>query len=372
MLIFAIMILALILSCSISAIAIPRIVRFAYDNNLYDLPANRKLHNTPIPRLGGLCFLPAAVITFSICGLLPLRLHANDFYRLNLDFMQHMFAYVVGAAMLYICGLIDDITELNYKAKFVAQILAAMALCIGGLWIANFEHILFIDSVPFWIGMPFTIFFVVYLTNAMNLIDGIDGLASGLSCISLLVLTILHTIVGNYIWAIFALCFLGPVAVFFYYNVFSQKYKIFMGDTGSLSLGFLLSFQILHFWQDGLVWNESMHNIGIVAISTLVIPMFDVVRVMMSRIRDKRNPFLPDKNHIHHKLMRAGLSGRATMLAILLASLSIIAINFLLAAYISQTVILVADVMLYVAMHLAINILIRKKEGKHITWNRAM
>ena len=287
-------------------------------------------------------------------------------------FLLHIFAYVVGAALLYTCGLVDDITCLGYQIKFAAQILSALSLCVGGLWIANFEHILLIDSVPFWIGMPFTVFFVVYLTNAINLIDGIDGLASGLSCISLVIITALNLIAGNFIWAVFGLCFLGPVATFFYYNVFSQKYKVFMGDTGSLSLGFLLSFLILHFWRDGLVWNTSMHNIGIVAISTVIIPMLDVVRVMMSRLRDKRNPFLPDKNHIHHKLLRTGLSGHATMLVILFASLSIIAINFLLAAYISQTLILIADVVLYVLMHRVINHFIYKKEGKDSTWNRAL
>lgn len=365
------MLLALMLSAMLAALAIPRIVKFAYDNNLYDLPGNRKLHATPIPRLGGMCFLPIAVIVFALCGLLPFRLGLEVLQDMDSIFLQHIFAYVVGAVMLYVCGLIDDITCLGYRVKFMAQILAACSLCVGGLWIANFEHILMIDSVPFWVGMPFTVFCVVYLTNAMNLIDGIDGLASGLSCISLIVLTILNIIADHYIWALFGLCFLGPVATFFYFNVFSENHKIFMGDTGSLTLGFLLSFQILHFWQDGLVWNHSMHNIGIVAISTLVIPMLDVIRVMMSRLRDKRNPFLPDKNHIHHKLLRTGLSGHATMLVILSASLSIIFINFLLAAYVSQTLILVADIVLYVGMHRVINHYIYKREGKNPTWNRA-
>lgn len=362
---------AFFISTILAALIIPRIVKFAYKNNLFDLPSNRKLHSTPIPRLGGVCFTPVAISVFATFALVLFRSGVNVSVLWNEIAVQHLMAYVVGALLLFACGLVDDISALGYKIKFMVQFGAAFSLCAGGLWIANFEHILWIDTLPYWVGMPITIFFVVYLTNAINLIDGIDGLASGLSCISLVVITVLNIISNNFIWALFSICFLGAVTAFFYYNVFSCKYKVFMGDTGSLSLGFVLSFLILHFWQDGLVWNLHMHNIGIVAISTLVIPLFDVVRVMMSRLRDGRNPFLPDKNHIHHKLMRAGLSGSMTMLVILAMSMFIIALNYFLASEISQTLILIADVILFVVMHLVINIFIFRKEDGKVKWNRA-
>lgn len=154
---------------------------------------------------------------------------------------------------------------------------------------------------------------------------------------------------------------------FFYYNVFDKKRKIFMGDAGSLTLGYTLAFLILHFWQANPVWNNIMHNAGIVAMSTLIIPLFDVVRVFMSRIRDGRNPFLADKNHIHHKLLRTGLSGTMTMIAILIMSIAFIAINYFVASYISQTLMIIVDVILYVAIQYTINIFIwrvERVEGK--------
>ena len=135
-----------------------------------------------------------------------------------------------------------------------------------------------------------------------------------------------------------------------------------MGDAGSLTLGFTLSFLILHYWQRDPVWNPHFHNVGIVAASTLIIPMLDVVRVMLSRLRDKRNPFLPDKNHIHHKLLRAGLPPHSTMLTLLALSLMVIVINYLMAAYISQTVMIIVDIILFILMHLTINYFIMKNE----------
>ena len=145
-----------------------------------------------------------------------------------------------------------------------------------------------------------------------------------------------------------------------------------MGDAGSLTLGYTLSFIVLHFWQAHPVWNPYLHNIGIIILSTLIIPMLDVVRVMMSRIRDGRNPFLPDKNHIHHKLMRTGLSGRMTMLTILVISIAFIVSNYLVASFLSQTLMVVLDIFFFILMHLIINFFIRRKEkNTDARWKRA-
>ena len=219
--------------------------------------------------------------------------------------------------------------------------------------------------------MPLTILTVVYVTNAMNLIDGIDGLSSGLSIISLICITYLLVITGQYFWAMLSIILLGIMCGFFYYNVFGKKDKTFMGDAGSLTLGFTLCFLLLHFWQRDPVWNPVMHNIGLVAVSTLIIPLFDVTRVTLSRLRDHRPPFMPDKNHIHHKLMRAGLSPHMTMITIFLLSIGFIIVNYFVAATLSQTLMVVMDIMLFTLMHIIINIFIYRKERETgIKWNR--
>ena len=361
-----------VIAMTIGIYTIPRIVRLSHELHLYDLPDSRKVHTIPVPRLGGVAFLPTVIISIAIVVAVASRFGITFGALSEAGAPQHFVAYLAGAMMLYCLGIYDDVHGVGYKLKFAIQIFAAFLLCISGLWIASLGHIFYIDRIPYWIGMPLTVVFVVYITNAINLIDGIDGLASGLSAISLFVAIMLCMMSGDIIWAMLAIAYLGVVLTFFCFNVYGGKNKVFMGDAGSLTLGYTLSFIVLHFWQAHPVWNPYLHNIGIIILSTLIIPMLDVVRVMMSRIRDGRNPFLPDKNHIHHKLMRTGLSGRMTMLTILLISALFIVANYLVASFLSQTLMVILDILFFILMHLIINFFIRRKEKKTDTsWKRA-
>ena len=368
----AILVLAVtcVLTLCIGMILTPRVVSVAKELHLYDLPDSRKVHKIPIPRMGGVMFLPTVVISMTVVLVVLLRMEVLGDKVWEGATIQHFLAYMAGAMMLYVIGLYDDIRGVGYKVKFCVQILAASLLCVSGLWVSDFSYVFFIREVPFWIGMPFTVLFVVYVTNAMNLIDGIDGLASGLSIVAMAVIAGLYIMSGNFIWALIPMAYLGVLVSFFYYNVFCKNDKTFMGDAGSLTLGFTLSFLVLHFWQKDPVWNHYIHNIGIIALSTLTIPLLDVVRVFASRLRDGRNPFLPDKNHIHHKLLRAGLTGRQTMVTILLLSVMFIAINYLV-SNISQTLMIVVDIILFVLMHNIINVFIYRREGRNgNVWDR--
>ena len=362
MLTYLILLILLIITFTLGLILTPYIVAISKELHLYDMPDSRKVHQLPIPRMGGMTFLPIVTIAISIVMVILFRTHYDVDTLCGGTMIQHFLSYMAGAMMLYTVGLYDDIHGVGYKAKFAVQTLSALMLCVSGLWVADFSYVFFVNVVHLWIGMQINVLFVVYVTNAMNLIDGIDGLASGLSCIALVVITLLNIIVCDIVWAMLSVSYLGVVMAFFYYNVFDKKSKTFMGDAGSLTLGFTLAFLVLHFWQVHPVWHPRFHNVGIVALSTLTIPMLDVVRVFASRIRDGRNPFLPDKNHIHHKLMRAGLSGRQTMVVILLLSLLFVLSNYLVAAYMSQTLIIVIDVLLYFLMHYVINIFITRRE----------
>lgn len=362
----------LVMSAVIGIYTIPRIVRLSRELHLYDLPDSRKVHTIPVPRLGGVAFLPTVIISIAAVVAVASRFGITFNALSEAGAPQHFVAYLAGAMMLYCLGIYDDVHGVGYKLKFAIQIFAAFLLCVSGLWIASFDHIFYIDRIPYWIGMPITVIFVVYITNAINLIDGIDGLASGLSAISLFVAILLCMMSGDIIWAMLAIAYLGVVLTFFCFNVYGGKNKVFMGDAGSLTLGYTLSFIVLHFWQAHPVWNPYLHNIGIIILSTLIIPMLDVVRVMMSRIRDGRNPFLPDKNHIHHKLMRTGLSGRMTMLTILVISIAFIVSNYLVASFLSQTLMVVLDIFFFILMHLIINFFIsRKEKNTDARWKRA-
>lgn len=150
---------------------------------------------------------------------------------------------------------------------------------------------------------------------------------------------------------------------FYYYNVFSVSgKKLFMGDAGSLTLGYVLSFLLLHFWQKTPLWNPFTMNLNMVTLSTLLIPMLDVIRVFYSRVREGRNPFNPDKNHIHHRLLRTGMRVRTVMITLLLISLFLVISNFVLSFYINTTFMLLLDLVFWVMMHIIIRYFIIKRE----------
>ena len=352
-----------LLSVLLATIVIPRIIFISYKKRLFDVPDARKVHKTPVPRLGGLAFLP--VILISLCIITGIRYYMNEPVALvwsSCLFMRYLFL-VAGTTLLYLVGVADDLVGVSYRYKFVVQILSASFLPLSGLWINDLGGLLGLHAIPAFIGMPLTVFLVVYITNAINLIDGIDGLASGLTCIALGLLIIVCTLVGQWTHALLASATLGVVITFFYYNVFSVSgRKLFMGDAGSLTLGYILSFLILHFWIQQEYWEPFKLNLNMVTISTLFIPLLDVVRVFYSRVRSGRNPFLPDKNHIHHKLLRTGMRIRTVMITLLMLSLFLVVANFVLSFYINATFMLLFDLIFWCTSHLVINRAIVKHE----------
>lgn len=352
-----------LLSVLLAVIVIPRIIFISYKKRLFDVPDSRKVHKTPVPRLGGLAFLP--VIMVSLCIATGIRYYMNnpvDSIWSSALFMQYLFL-VAGMTLLYLIGVADDLVGVSYRYKFVVQIISASFLPLSGLWINDLGGLLGLHAIPAFIGMPLTVFLVVYITNAINLIDGIDGLASGLTCIALGLLIVVCTLAGQWTHALLATATLGVVATFYYYNVFSiSGRKLFMGDAGSLTLGYVLSFLVLHFWMKVPDWNPFALNLNMVTISTLLIPLLDVVRVFYSRAREGRNPFLPDKNHIHHKLLRTGMRVRSVMISLLLLSLFLVATNFIMSFYINATFMLLFDLIFWFVVHIIINRAIAKHE----------
>lgn len=349
-------------------VMIPNILLVSYRKRLFDLPDPRKVHTCPVPRLGGISFLPAIVITFAL--IMGFRiLHGIPVENLPLSRTLYEFLfYIVGAMLLYLTGVQDDLIGVGYRRKFLIQILAALLLVGCGDWIRSLGGLFGIYDLPVWLGIPLTVFLVVYITNAINLIDGIDGLASGLCCISLAMLAYMHIYVGQYVYAFLALATLGILIPFWCYNVFgnAQKgHKLFMGDTGSLTLGYILSFLVIHLSFVHFDEVEHTNPSLAIALSTLIVPLFDVVRVVLHRVRTGKSPFLPDKNHFHHKLLRTGMRVRWVMVTILVISLFFIGLTLLLLPYCNVTYILIIDIILWIALHLYLDVLIaRKRKAK--------
>ena len=238
--------------------------------------------------------------------------------------------FACGMTLLYLTGIADDLVGVRYRQKFAIQIFCACLFPLSGLWINDLYGLFGIHELSAYVGIPFTVLTVVFITNAINLIDGIDGLASGLSSVALLVFTFLFISKGLWSYAMLSAGTFGVLVPFFYYNVFGsveRARKIFMGDTGSLTLGYILSFLAIKYSQHNTDIMPTSKAAFLIAFSTMIIPAFDVVRVVLVRIREGHSPFEPDKNHIHHKLLAIGLSPRRAMLSLLSMSCAFSAAN---------------------------------------------
>lgn len=348
---------------SLGMVIIPRILVISHKKRLYDVPDARKVHTMPVPRLGGLSFFP--VILMSMFLVIGFRLYFWDMDTSSLSFnmlYEYLFLFV-GMTLLYLVGVCDDLVGVGYRYKFAVQIAAAFLLVLSGNWFDSFGGLFGIYSVPVWVGVPFTVFIVVYITNAINLIDGIDGLASGLCCIALSVLSVIFFLRGQYVYALLAICTLGILMPFWCYNVFgnaNRGHKLFMGDAGSLTLGYVISFLIIHMSVTNEVSPTLSNPYMVIAFSTVLVPLLDVIRVVLHRLREHKNPFLPDKNHFHHKLLRTGMRVRMVMVTILGIAVSFIGLNAWLAWQMNITFLLGINLILWSSLHLTINCFIAK------------
>lgn len=334
----------------------PIILRICKKKGLYDIPNERKVHKNATPRLGGISFFPS-MLTASVAVLLFMSYTEQNTLPVNL--WSAMF--LIGLLLIYLTGIIDDLIGLNAKTKFLVQIITACLFPFAGLYVNNLYGLFGIGEIPYYVGIPLTIFLIVFIDNAINLIDGIDGLATGLSFIALagfLAYFVYHG-VFLYTYCILAAGMMGVLVAFGYFNLFGdaeRNTKTFMGDSGSLSLGFILGFLTVKCAMDNTnIW-PTRDDAVLVPLTLLFVPMADVVRVTLHRMRHHKPLFNADKNHIHHKLMRAGVSQHMALVMILALALCYIGINCLLYNVVSPTIIFVIDAALYCMVNECINL----------------
>lgn len=360
--------LSTLLSVLFAGILIPQILLVSYRRKLFDMPDERKIHRGTVPRLGGIAFTP--VILFSVSLLLGMSIlmgntDMENMMRIN---AQAISFGLCALLLMYLTGMSDDLIGVRYRAKFVVQIFCAVLLIGAGMYVNDLHGIIGLGHISPWFGIPLTILIVVYVVNAINLIDGIDGLASGLSSAAFIIYGTAFLMIGKPIFAMLSFACFGVLMQFFYYNVFGsaeRKKKIFMGDTGSLTIGLLLAFLGLALLQ----WSPDKFptfrtNPMILAVSPLIIPCFDVVRVFLHRVRRHGNPFLPDKTHIHHKMLAIGLNQRLAMVLIVVASITFSIANILLSRYVEVNLLLILDILLWTLANLWLTRHIRSRERR--------
>lgn len=308
-----------LVSFVIGLLGMPVVIRIAKAKGFVVRPNKRTCHEGEVPNIGGLDIYFSVMLSY-----------------LLFDFSQiaHNQFFLIGIAAIMAIGFIDDVLVLSPLSKLLGEALAGIALIgFGDLRITHLHGIFGINEIGVIPSYLLSLFILIAIINAINLIDGVDGLASGLGMLYCLFFAIYFHLVGSTSWSILAICMIGSLAVFFIYNVFGKSGKIFMGDSGSLLLGYLLTAFIFRFCEQNAyhVIPEIYHMNAApaVAICVLTVPIFDTIRVSLTRIKQHKSPFQPDKNHIHHLLLRTGLNHIQTTCVLLSVSLLFIGLAIL-------------------------------------------
>lgn len=364
-----IIILPFIAAVLLGRVLLPYILLVSYKKRLFDPIDKRKQHKSIIPRLGGGAFVPVQVSLFILTFVAVFKLQLLELHMQSWAILPSIMLTICGLILLFIVGLGDDLVGIGYKWKFLTQIVAASFFPFSGLWINDLYGLFGIGTLSEWIGIPLTIFLVVFFINAINLMDGIDGLCSGIVIIGTSVLGSYFIFVGSWLYASFAFITVGVLISFFYYNVFGTSRRgrqIFMGDTGSMTLGYSLAFLSISFAMNNHFIKPPVDNALLVAFSVLIVPAFDVLRVMYVRWRNGAPVFKPDRNHLHHKLLGAGMSPKVSLLVILSMSILFIAINILVSSAISATMIVLLDIVLWNLFHYVLNAIMHGKNSEKL------
>lgn len=286
-------VLPFILAMVVTMAWLPVLVRLANKWLMVDQPGERKVHTIPIPRVGGLAMACGVLVA----ALLTIHLQAAERW------------FLVAAGVLIAFGALDDRFDMDYRIKLLGQLLAVtIVVILGDVQI----HTITLDdriTLPAWISVPLTILFLVGVTNAINLADGLDGLAGGTTFLCLCAVALLSSIGGPGASTALALAFAGAVLGFLRFN--THPASVFMGDAGSQLLGFTIGVLSVSATQ-----NANSQVSAALPILLLALPILDTLSVMVQRIGEGRSPFSPDKNHIHHKLLAMGFDHHEAVMVI--------------------------------------------------------
>ncbi len=303
--------LSVIISFSLTFLAIPIIITVAERKKLYDIPDSRKVHIAPIASLGGFGIFAGFII--ASLTTIPFTIGAEFQY------------FMAAAFVIFFLGLKDDILIISPIKKFIGQVLAAFLIIYkGGIQINSMHGFLGIYELPEMFSLLLTYFAVLVIINSFNLIDGIDGLAGSLGLMAAVVFGFYFLKVDAIPYSILAFSLAGSLIAFLIFNF--EPARIFMGDTGSLLIGMLHAILVIKFINVSastsvLLPMEASPALGF---AILMIPLLDTLRVFAIRMFNRRSPFSPDRNHIHHLLLDKGLSHRS--ITLLLTGLNLVCI----------------------------------------------
>lgn len=299
----------------------PVIIYVSKTKNLMDVPEERRVHTEKVPNLGGM----GLFITFSLTLLLFV-----PFINSTVSDLSNLLSLLSATIILLFLGIKDDLVLMTAKKKFVIQLIAVSMVCLlQDVRITDFHGLLGVGELPYFVSVLFTVFVFVLVINSVNLIDGIDGLAATISILASLAFGTAFFMADDFMMTLLSAVLIGSLIGFLKYN-FSEHRKIFMGDCGSLIVGFLLAYQGIKFLNinpENVQFYNS-NNSSILLLAILSYPLFDLLRVFVVRMMQKKSPFLADSNHIHHRLLRLGLNHKQSTFLLFVSNLTLIVISF--------------------------------------------
>ena len=292
-------------------------------NKMYDPIVSRSSHNEKATRSGGM----ALFFTFCICyGL------GKAIYSMSVD-LYALIAFI----FIALTGMADDFFSIKYREKFFLQVFAAIVLLQSGIYIDSFHGVFGIYEIPIWASYIVSVFVFIVIVNAFNLIDGIDGLSALLSIKFFLLTGGIITIASKEMYLVIP-SVVGAIAGFLFFN-FNPSKKVFLGDTGALLLGSLITFFIFYILDsENYIITDDFISRPLMVILLIIYPLADTLRASLIRMYKGRSPFLADRVHLHHRLIDKGLSHYGASTLILILSISVLLLGFLLSSLFSLSI----------------------------------
>lgn len=307
-----------------------KILEIAKSKGIVDNPGSRKLQDAPVPVMGGAAVFGGLVVGLFVFAFLQSFCPNADFHEL--------YPVLLGAVVMLCVGLLDDMKSLSPLLRMAIEILVMSGVIFGsGVCIDSFHGLWGVTSISWTLAVPLTVFAGVGLINAYNMIDGVDGLSSGLCIVSSCILAVVCAGMSDYTDCAMLLCYAASLFPFMMHNVFGRSSKMFLGDGGTMVMGLLMSWTVMRILSvesaaDSLASDNSCGSApGMVALLLAVasVPVFDTLRVMSMRILHGKNPFQADKTHLHHQFVKIGVCHFATTLYEIVINLLVIAAWFI-------------------------------------------
>jgi UDP-N-acetylmuramyl pentapeptide phosphotransferase/UDP-N-acetylglucosamine-1-phosphate transferase len=349
----AIYLATIITSFVIAFLTIPVIIKFSLQKNLVDIPGRRKIHKKVTPSMGGI----AIFLGFFIASLLWIEI---------LKWKEIKFI-MASLFVIFFIGVRDDLVPLRAFIKLIGQILVAlMIIILLDFRFKSFYGLFGIEDLSLAVSYIVTIFTVIVITNSFNLIDGLDGLAGSIATIALAAFGVWFYLVNDEIYSILSFAMAGSILAFLIFNW--EPSEIFMGDTGALVIGMMLSILTIHFveFNHNLPQSDPYRFTSSIATAAcfIIIPLIDTCRIVILRISKRQSPFAPDKSHIHHAIMRLGMSHSQTTVILVCIHLFFISIA-IFCKELSNTFLILAIIVLSLTLSISLDrMILNRLSGK--------